>query len=72
MVARVRDEKNAVKISHEATLEVGNFSDARSADYEMSLPLENLTPGQYLLEVDAQSGARHVIRTARFEVVAGR
>jgi hypothetical protein len=36
------------------------------------LPLAHLTPGEFLLEVDAQSGARRVRRTARFSVVPDR
>jgi len=72
MVARVRDEKNAVRSTQEVTLEVGNFSEGRSADYEASLPLDHLPPGRYLLEIDAQSGTRHVTRTARFEVMAAK
>jgi hypothetical protein len=68
MVARVRDEKNAVTSSQEATLEVGDFSEGRSADYDVSLPLEHLTPGRYLLEVAAQSGTRRIQRSARFTV----
>ena len=70
MTARVKDEKNGIASNHEAMLEVANFSDNRSADFGVSLPLDHLSPGEYLLEVDAQSGARHVTRTARFEVVA--
>jgi len=69
MTARVKSEKNAVASNHEGMLEVENFSANRSADFEVSLPLEHLSPGAYLLEVDAQSGTRHVTRTARFSVV---
>jgi VWFA-related protein len=69
MTARVRTETNATASNHEGLLEVANFSENRSADFGVSLPLDHLSPGIYLLEVDAQSGARHVTRTARFEVV---
>lgn len=72
MTAKVTNEKNSVTSSQEAMLDVENFSEARSADYQVTLPLAHLTPGEYLLEVDAQSGARHVRRTARFTVVASR
>jgi VWFA-related protein len=72
MTARVRNERNAVASNHEGMLEVENFSGNRSADFEVTLPLAHLTPGEYLLEVDAQSGARHVKRSARFTVVASR
>ena len=69
MFATVKNEQNAVASNYESTLAVSNFSEARSADYELSLPLAQLSPGEYLLEVDAQSGTRHVTRTARFSVV---
>jgi len=72
MLARVKSDSDATASNQESMLEVENFSAARSADYEVSLPLEHLSPGQYLLEVSAQSGARHVIRTARFSVVSER
>jgi VWFA-related protein len=72
MMARVKSDSDATASNHESMLEVENFSAARSADYEISLPLEHLSPGQYLLEVTAQSGARRVIRTARFSVVSER
>jgi VWFA-related protein len=69
MTARVRNERNAVASNYEGMLEVENFSNDRSADFEVRLPLAHLSAGEYLLEVDAQSGARHAIRTARFTVV---
>jgi hypothetical protein len=73
MTARVRNERNAIASNHEGMLEVANFSESsRAADFAVPLPLDHLSPGEYLLEVDAQSGARHVTRTARFEVVTGR
>jgi hypothetical protein len=67
--AKVRDKEDAVRSSHDAVLATDYFSEVRSADVELSLPLAELPPGDYLLEVDAQSGARHVERTARFTVV---
>ena len=67
--AKVRDEQNSVRSTQDATLETADFSAARSADYRVSLPLAHLSPGAYLLEVEAQSGARRVQRTARFSVL---
>ena len=72
MTARVKDERNAAVSNHEGMLEVENFSGNRSADFQVALPLAHLSPGAYLLEVDAQSGAHHAVRTARFTVVARR
>lgn len=67
--AKVRDEQNNVRSTQEAMLETADFSAARSADYQVSLPLAHLSPGGYLLELEAQSGARRVQRTARFSVL---
>ena len=64
--AKVRDESDAVRSSHDAVLATDYFSEVRSADVELSLPLAQLSTGQYLLEVEAQSGNRRVQRTARF------
>ena len=72
MTARIKNDKTAVASNHEGMLEVENFSEHRAADFGVAVPLDHLPPGQYLLEVDAQSGARHVTRTARFEIVTGK
>jgi len=69
MSATVKSDKNAAVSHYESTVEATNFSDARAADYEVSLPLAQLPVGEYLLEIDARSGARSVTRTARFSVV---
>ena len=69
MTAKVTSDQDKVTSTQEALLDTENFSEARSADYQVTLPLAHLTPGQYLLEVEAQSGARRVKRTARFAVV---
>ncbi len=66
--ARVTDEKNVVRNKREIVLDSTNFSAARSADYQVSLPLEHLSAGQYLLEIEARTGDLRVQRTARFTV----
>jgi VWFA-related protein len=66
--AKVTDDKNVVRSNQDALFDAASFSGDRSADYQFSLPLEHLAAGNYLLEVDAQSGERHVRRTARFSV----
>ena len=72
MTASVRNEQNAVASNYESMLEVESFSGNRSADFEVRLPLTHLSPGEYLLEVNAQSGTRHAVRTARFSVASNR
>jgi hypothetical protein len=68
VLARVRDESDAVRSSHDAVLATDYFSEVRSADVELSLPLAELSAGQYLLDIEAQSGNRRLRRTARFTV----
>jgi hypothetical protein len=70
MLASVTSERNNVTSNQDAVIEVGDFGDARSADYRVMLPLAHLAPGEYLLEVEAQSGARRLKRSARFTVVS--
>jgi hypothetical protein len=52
----------------ETMLDVENFSAARSADYQVTLPLAQLSAGKYLLEVEPQSADHRVQRAARFTV----
>ena len=66
--ATIRDKKNAAKSKQETMLQPARFSAAGSADYQVSLPLAQLSAGEYLLEIDARSGDRNVKRTARFSV----
>ena len=66
--AKVRDKDDAVRSSHDAVLAIDYFSEVRSADVDLSLPLAELSAGDYLLEVDAVEGPRRVQRTARFTV----
>ena len=72
MTAKVTNEQNKVTSTQEAMLEPESFSAARSADHEVTLPLAHLTPGEYLLEVEALSGARRAKKSARFTVLANR
>ena len=68
MSAKVTDEKNVVRSEQETVVDSRSFSAERSADYQVALPLAHLSAGEYLLEVEAQSGDRRVHRTARFAV----
>jgi hypothetical protein len=69
MSAKVTNERNGVSSNQEAVLEVDEFGDTRAADYRVALPVAHLAPGAYLLEVEAQSGARRMRRSARFAIV---
>jgi hypothetical protein len=68
MIARVLNSRDRVSSTQESVLEVDQFGPERAADYRVSLPLSHLEPGDYLLQIDAQSGARRVRQSARFTV----
>ena len=70
--ARVTDQRNNETSNQDAVIEVGDFGEARSADYRVRLPVAQLAPGAYILDVEAHAGARHLKRSARFTVVSGR
>jgi hypothetical protein len=72
VAAKVTNDKNSVSSNQETMLEVEHFSESRAADYQAALPLAHLSPGEYLLEVEAQASARHLKRSARFAVVSNR
>lgn len=69
MSARVINQKNDVTSHQSALLTATSFSQARSADYAISLPISQLSAGQYLLQVEAEAGSHRIQRTARFSVV---
>ena len=72
MLAKVTNERNNVTSNQDAVIEASDFGDTRSADYRVMLPVAHLAPGRYILEVEAQSGARRLKRSARFSVVSDR
>jgi VWFA-related protein len=68
VTSRIINDRNTLADHRETVLDVGRFSDSRAADYPLTLPLAHLSPGEYLLEVEAEAGAHRVKRTARFSV----
>ena len=69
MTTRVIDGRNAVASNQEGELEVAQFGDERAADYRINVPIAHLSPGDYLLTIEAKLGARKVQRSARFTIV---
>jgi VWFA-related protein len=55
-----------------SVLTVGQFSKARTAEHYISLPLAALTPGEYLLRLEASGKARVAGRAVRFRVTERR
>jgi VWFA-related protein len=69
MTTRLTDARNAVVSNQEGELEVGQFGEERAADYRINVPIAHLSPGEYLLTIEAKLGARKVQRSARFTIV---
>jgi VWFA-related protein len=70
MTTRLTDARNAVVSNQEGELEVGQFGEDRAADYRINVPIAHLSPGEYLLTIEAKLGARKVQRSARFTIVS--
>ncbi len=66
--ATIVDDAGQTRFDQANTLEAGDFSRSRSADYQFTLPLSSLKPGAHLLTIDATMGGTSVRRTARFTV----
>ena len=68
MTARIVDDQNKSVFEQRTPLMDGQAMAARSADYELALPLEQLAPGRYLLTIAAGGQKPAVTREVRFSV----
>ena len=50
------------------TLTPSAFSDRRTDDFRLSIPVTRLAPGEYLLTIEATAGLRQAGRAIRFVV----
>ncbi len=62
------DAQGAVVASETKTMDAGQFTTGRAADYYVTLPLTTLAPGEYLLRVETTMGSRATGRAMRFVV----
>jgi VWFA-related protein len=60
------DADDAVVHQAQDTLEAAMFSAARFANYQVQVPVDRLSPGSYLLRIDATAGERTARREIRF------
>ena len=65
---RVRNEDDVLVIDRREEVPVTSFGAARAADLNISLPVERLRPGQYLLTVESALGNTTAKRDVRFAV----
>jgi VWFA-related protein len=71
LVTRVLDESNQAVVIERVELGGTRFERNRTADYRWSLPLDRLTPGGYLLTIEATMGTKALRRDVRFTVRSG-
>ena len=64
----VLDARGQVVADHGDVLDAARFAKERTADHYLGLPLAILTPGEYLLRMEATMGARVAGRAARFSM----
>jgi hypothetical protein len=62
------DAQGKVVADQSAALVVAQFEKARTADHYVTLPLATLSPGEYLLRIEASMGDRTAGRAVRFSV----
>ena len=68
ITTRIIDASNKQVGDGFRTVEAGSFGKARSYDYRFDLPVQDLSPGAYLVTVDVASDRHKVQRTVRFRV----
>ncbi|MCC7007379.1 MAG: VWA domain-containing protein [Acidobacteria bacterium] len=69
VTARLRDEADRVVFERAETVNVdGGQPTVRTAEYRLELPLAELEPGEYLLQVQAAAGPMKTGRQIRFHV----
>jgi VWFA-related protein len=68
LTTRVVDAHDAVVLNENRTISLDRFDGTRAVDYQFDLPLSTLTPGEYLLTIDAVAGDHASRREVRFSV----
>jgi hypothetical protein len=68
MTARITDGSDHVVLTTSASVDAASWQSRRSGDYILALPVAALAAGEYLLTIDAASGARAATRSARFRI----
>jgi hypothetical protein len=68
IVGRVVDTAGRVVRDDTRTFVPDRFATSRSADYQLDLRVADLTPGDYLLSIEATSGKKSQRRNVRFSV----
>jgi VWFA-related protein len=70
LVAEIRDENDQRVFRQETRMLEGDAGDNRAITERFDLPIDALTPGEYLLTIEMRQGNASVQRDARFQVHA--
>jgi len=68
VTSTVRDARDRVVFERADVLEAERFSNERSADVRLELPLSSLKPGQHLVSIEAKQGKRVARRDVRLAI----
>jgi hypothetical protein len=66
--AEILDTRGKVVTTDTLSFEADQFAKDRSADYQIRLPVDRLTAGEYLLTLQATQGPHTAQRAIRFAV----
>jgi hypothetical protein len=64
---RIDDAQGTARVTQSGELAPGQFASNRTANARLTLPLRDLSPGLYLLTLEAVLGDQRVERLVRFE-----
>jgi hypothetical protein len=68
VLLRISDTSDAAVRNRTGTLTAAEFANNRTANSRLGVPLQGLSPGQYLLTLEATLGGRRAQRSVRFAV----
>jgi hypothetical protein len=68
VTTRLTDGRNEVVAEIVEPLGQIESGRARPGEYQIDLPIDDLSPGEYLLTVDVAAGGRNARRDVRFRV----
>lgn len=68
LTSRVLNQRDEIVLETTTDLEAARFSTQREADHRLSLPLDRMTPGEYLLTIEGAAADKTVRQEVRFGV----
>lgn len=68
LTSRVLNQRDEIVLETTTDLEAARFSTHREADHRLSLPLDRMAPGDYLLTIEGAAADKTVRQEVRFAV----